>query len=98
MDVRAFGSIYGQSATLPYASGFTLTPDPSGVAPRRFAACRAIFIEAKATGSAKGTLAIELADAPNKIINLHNIGGDVILPFACTAVISGSVNDITVLY
>lgn len=96
MDVRAFGSVYGQSATLPYTSGIKVVPDPTGVSPRRFSCCRALFIEAKTTG--QGNLTVELADAQNQNIAINNITGDYLLPLSCTAVISGSVNGVIVLY
>lgn len=97
MDVRAFGSIYGQTASLPYTSGFGLVPDPTGVSPRRFAACRAIFIQAKAS-NAKGNLAVELSDAPGQIAQAGNLQGDELFPLSCTAIISGNVEAVFVLY
>lgn len=97
MDVRAFGSIYGQTASLPYTSGFGMVPNPSGTDPRRFAACRAIFIQAKAN-NAKGVLAVELSDAPGQVAQAQNLQGDQLIPISCTAVISGNVDGVFVLY
>ena len=94
MDVRAFGSVYGQSATLPYASGFGWTP---GLGRKNFASCRAIFIEAKSSGT-KEYLSVELADAPGQVSTLINLEGNTLVPVSCTALVSGSVQGIVVLY
>lgn len=94
MDIRAFGSVYGQTAALPYASGFHWTP---GQGRQNFATCRAIFIESKQTSS-KDYLAVELSDAPGQIAQAVNLEGNTLFPIACTAMISGSVNGVFVLY
>jgi len=94
MDIRAFGSVYGQTSSLPYASGFGWAP-ASGR--KNFACCRAIFIEAKSSNS-KDYLTVELADAPGQQATAMNLGGDQLVPLACTALISGSVNGVFVLY
>jgi hypothetical protein len=57
MDVRAFGSRYGFSAALPYASGFMVSAGTNKV----FPACRALFVETS-NKSADKTLIIELAE------------------------------------
>ena len=58
MDVRAFGSIYGQTASLPYASGFSVNASGTNVT---FAACRAIYVETQHPNQSK-TLTVTLAD------------------------------------
>lgn len=94
MDIRAFGSVYGQTSQLPYASGFSWAPVDNR---KNFGTCRAIFIEAKASNS-KDYLTIEMSDAPGQHITVENVGGDIMVPLACTALISGSVNGVIVLY
>ena len=85
MDVRAFGSVYGQTAALPYSSGFGHVPNGGRI---NFPACRAIFIEEDAN-AAKGYLVVELAD---------NLSGNQLLPLSCTAIISGNSPAVFVLY
>lgn len=94
MDIRAFGSVYGQTSMLPYASGFGWAPAQGR---KNFATCRAIFIESKASNS-KDYLTVELSDAPGQHSTATNLAGDIIVPIACTALISGSVNGVFVLY
>lgn len=94
MDIRAFGSVYGQTAALPYASGFGWAPAQGR---KNFATCRAIFIEAKSTSS-KDYLTVELSDAPGQQATAINLDGNDLIPIACTALISGSVNGVFVLY
>jgi hypothetical protein len=94
MDIRAFGSVYGQTSQLPYASGFGWAP---ALGRKNFATCRAIFIEAKAT-SGKDYLTVELADAPGQHATAVNLDGNDLIPIACTALISGSVQGVFVLY
>lgn len=94
MDIRAFGSVYGQSASLPYASGFGWAPAQGR---KNFATCRAIFIEAKASSS-KDYLTVELSDARGQQSTAINLEGNTLIPIACTALISGSVQGVFVLY
>jgi hypothetical protein len=94
MDVRAFGSYYGQTAELPYASGFGYVA-ASGI--KRFPACRALFIEADANQN-KGYLALELTDAPGQILTADNLAGNQLVPISCTAVISGNLPAVFILY
>lgn len=96
MDVRAFGSVYGQTSALPYASGLLI--GVSGDMTRRnFPASRGIFIERK-SGSAKGSITLVLTDAQNTPIPIDNLEGDVILPFSVTSIVSGNINNCIVLY
>jgi len=94
MDVRAFGSVYGQTAALPYGSGFGWAPAQGRV---NFAACRALFIEAKANSS-KDTLSVQLSDAPGQVATAINLEGNTLIPLSCTALISGTVQGVFVLY
>ena len=94
MDIRAFGSVYGQTSMLPYASGFGWDPSQGR---KDFATCRAIFIEAKSSSS-KDYLTVELSGAPGQHATAVNLDGNDLIPIACTALISGSVNGVFVLY
>jgi hypothetical protein len=94
MDIRAFGSVYGQTSVLPYASGFGWAP---AAGRKNFPTCRAIFIEAKATSS-KDYLTVELSDAPGQHLSAINLEGNTLIPIACTALISGTVEGVFVLY
>ena len=94
MDIRAFGSVYGQTASLPYASGFAWAPADGR---KNFATCRAIFIEDDGGGT-KGYLTVELSDAPGQHSTALNLTGDRLIPIACTAMISGNVNGVLVFY
>ena len=94
MDIRAFGSVYGQTSSLPYASGFAWTPADGC---KNFATCRAVFIEDN-VGGTKGYLTVELSDAPGQHSTAINLTGNNLIPIACTAMISGSVNGVFVLY
>ncbi len=96
MDVRAFGGYYGQTASLPYASGFGLLVSASGE-PVRFPACRALFIEGK-DPAGKDYLTVELSDAPGQHSTATNLAGNTLIPISCTAIISGTVNGVFILY
>ena len=94
MDVRAFGSVYGQTASLPYSSGFGVAP---GAGRKDFPACRAVFIQADANAN-KLYLAVELTDAPGQIASATNLQGDQLIPISCTAIVSGNAPGVFVLY
>ena len=94
MDIRAFGSVYGQTSTLPYGSGFTWRPADGQ---KNFACCRAVYIEAKPTSS-KDTLTVELTDAPGQTVRVENIEGNILIPISCTGMVSGTVQGVWVLY
>ena len=94
MDVRAFGSVYGQTAALPYSSGFGHVPS-SGLI--NFPSCRAVFIEADAA-AAKTYLTVELSDAPGQKATASNLSGNQLIPISCTAIISGNAPGVFVLY
>lgn len=94
MDVRAFGSVYGQTSSLPYASGFMISAGTD----KNFPACRGIYVESQ-TKSADRTLVVSLADAPNTWITLSHIRTDVLLPISATAISGAStVEHIYVFY
>lgn len=85
MDIKALGGIYGQTATVPYASGHYVVPT-NGTS--RFPACRAIYVPAKPNKEA-GTIVGEMSDMPGQVITVENITGDVIYPVSMT-MISGT--------
>ena len=94
MDVRAFGSRYGFSAALPYASGFATTSGVSSV----FPACRAIYVETQNKNADK-TLVVRLADSPGSFLTFDHIRTDVFLPISATAISGISTADhVYVLY
>jgi hypothetical protein len=94
MDIRAFGSIYSQTGTLPFGSGFRWRPADGQ---KNFAQCRAVYIEDNATGT-KGTLSVQLADAPGQYATTEYFSGNTLIPIACTAFISGTVQGVWALY
>ena len=94
MDVRAFGGVYGQTASLPYSSGFGYYPASGRV---NFPACRAIFIQSDSNQN-KGYLAVELTDAPGQVARAENLAGDQLVPISCTAIVSGNVPGVFVLF
>lgn len=97
MDLRAFGSTYPYRGEVPYTSGFGVVPPAPGGAPIRFSTCRALFIQAKSNGGG-GYLAVELSDAPGQVAAAGNLKGDELFPLSCTAIISGDVEGVFLLY
>jgi len=93
MDVRAFGSVYGQSSTLPYASGFAYIP-ASGL--KRFSAARGFFMMTDADQDHH--LTVEMTDAPGQQIPLTRINNDTVMPMSITAIYSGTVHSVIVYY
>jgi len=93
MDVRAFGSVYGQSSTLPYASGFAYIP-ASGL--KRFSAARGFFMMTDAGQDQH--LTVEMTDAPGQQIPLTRINNDTVMPMSITAIYSGTVHSVIVYY
>ena len=81
MDVRAFGSTYGQTASLPYTSGFLVNASGTNAT---FAACRAIYVES-ANKSTDRTLVVTFADSKQPITFSH-IRTDVLLPISITQI------------
>jgi len=98
MDLRAFGGVYPYRGEVPYTSGFGFVPSPSGDGGSiNFAACRALFIMSK-SGGAGGSLTVELSDAPGQYARAENLKGDMLVPISCTAVHSGDIGGVFVLY
>ena len=94
MDVRAFGSRYGFSATLPYASGFVVNAGTNSV----FPACRAVYVETSNKTTDK-SLVVRLADSPGSFLSFDHIRTDVLLTISVTAVSGISTADhVYVLY
>jgi hypothetical protein len=94
MDIRAFGTVYGQQNSLPMASGFLWKPADGE---KRFATCRAVFIEAKAS-SGKDDVYVELNDGPGQLLHVENLVGDQKLDWGLTAISGGSIEGAIVLY
>ena len=97
MDLRAFGSTYPYRGEVPYTSGFGIVPPAAGGTPVRFSTCRAIFIQAKSNAGG-GYLAVELSDAPGQVVAAGNLKGDQLFPLSCTAIVSGDVEGVFLLY
>ena len=93
MDVRAFGSVYGQSSTLPYASGFHYVP-ASGL--KRFSAARGFYFMTDA--GQDHYLTVEMTDTPGQQIPLVRLNADSIVPMSITAIHSGTVHNVIVFY
>ena len=83
MDIRAFGSVYGQTSQLPMCSGFGWTPDDGETT---FGTCRALFIESKSSSG------------KDEYIHVENIAGDMQLDWGAVTLSGGSVNGVVVLY
>jgi|TARA_R100000084_G_scaffold109025_2_gene73616 hypothetical protein len=95
MDIKAFGSVYGQTAPLPMCSGFVWVPSDGE---KTFGTCRALFVESK---SSVGTddFYVRLNDmAVNQYLHVENVGGDTQLDWAAVTLSGGSVNGVIVLY
>lgn len=95
MDIRAFGSVYGQQSALPYASGFRWEPSEGQTT---FPTSRAVFIENNQTSS-RADVYIRLNDmGEDQILHVENIAGDILLPFGAVTLSGGSINAALVLY
>jgi len=95
MDIRAFGSVYGQQSQLPYASGFVWAPSDGQTT---FPTCRGLFVESKGSSS-KDDVYVRLNDmGENQFLHVENIAGDIELPFGAVTLSGGSVNGVIVLY
>lgn len=93
MDVRAFGSVYGQTAALPYASGSALTITAS----HNFPATRAVYIN---DGLSNKNLQVVFADNLTQPVTLENVIPNTIYPFSIVT-ISGAattVSKVVLLY
>jgi hypothetical protein len=95
MDIRAFGSVYGQQSQLPHASGFAWTPADGQTT---FPTCRGLFVESNSQAN-RGDLYVRLNDmGENQFLHVENLGGDILLPFGAVTLSGGSVNGVLVLY
>lgn len=95
MDIRAFGSVYGQTSQQPMCSGFVWTPADGETT---FGTCRALFVESKGSAS-KDDVYVRLNDmAPNEFLHVENIAGDMQLDWGAVTLSGGSVNGVVVLY
>jgi hypothetical protein len=93
MDIRAFGSVYGQTSALPYASGFVWKPSDG---PKKFPACRAIYIQN--AGGTNKAIGVEFADAQGQICYNQFLNGDFLCPISVTQLSGGNVSQAVVLY
>lgn len=96
MDIRAFGSYYGQSATLPYGSGYHIVTS-GNMARVNFPACRGILVEHISGGSAS-KVTVVLTDSQGQLSPFEQITSSTLLPLSCTAVVSGTSSHCIVLY
>lgn len=94
MNIKAFGSVFGQTSNLPIASGFQWQPSDGQ---KTFSTCRAVFLEADSS-SGKDDVYVEFSDGPGQYIHLENIVADQNLPFALTGISGGSLEGAVVLY
>jgi|TARA_Y100000592_G_scaffold47925_1_gene76058 hypothetical protein len=94
MDIRAFGTIYGQESKLPYASGFHWAPSDGE---KNFPTCRGLYVEAKSTPGTDNVY-IALNDAPGQLIQIENLQGNEELPFGAITLSGGSVQGVIALY
>ena len=94
MDIRAFGTIYGQESKLPYASGFHWAPSDGQ---KDFPTCRGLYVEAKSTPGTDNVY-IALNDAPGQLIQIEILQGNEELPFGAITLSGGSVQGIIALY
>ena len=96
MDIRAFGSYYGQSATLPYGSGYHIVTS-GNMARVNFPACRGILVE-HLSGVNSSRVTLVLTDSQGQVTPFEHITSSTLLPFSCTAVVSGTSAHCVVLY
>ena len=94
MDIRAFGTIYGQESKLPYASGFHWAPSDGQ---KDFPTCRGLYVEAKSTPGTDNVY-IAVNDAPGQLIQIENLQGNEELPFGAITLSGGSVQGVIALY
>ena len=92
MDIRAFGSVYGQTSELPYASGYLWTP---AAGPQTFPTCRAVRATAADDTS---NVYLELNDAQGQLIPFSGFSADALLPVGATAISGGNVTSVVVLF
>lgn len=80
MDVRAYGSIYGQSASLPYTSGLTLTAGQHA----NFTTSRGVYVS---TGGTAGTrLVVIMSDGQGTPVTFSGFSDSTLLPISVTSI------------
>ena len=92
MDIKAFGSVYGQQSQLPYASGFLWNPLAG---PTTFPTCRAIQVT---TSDNTAQVYLELNDAQGQMLPFSGFGSQSLFPVGATAISGGNVSLVTVLF
>lgn len=92
MDIRAFGSSYGQTGLLPFASGFAWNPIAG---PKTFPTCRAIQVSAVDDSR---VVYIELNDAQGQYLPFYGLASNSFLPVGATSISGGDITFATVLY
>jgi len=92
MDIRAFGTVYGQVADLSYASGFLWSPLAGQ---RTFPTCRAIRVQATANTE---QVYLELNDAQGQMIPYSGFASDPMLTGGFTTISGGDVQLVNVLF
>ena len=95
MDVKAFSSYYGYSATLPFASGFVVASGTNA----NFPSCRALYTQASSPTAAYKLVVVPADGAPTSVITMNSVRADQLIPLSCTT-ISGltTVDSVVVLY
>ncbi len=92
MDIPAFGTVYGQVASLPYASGFRWTPADG---PKTFSTCRGVSV---ITGDNADVVYIELNDGQGQLIPMGGFVNNPLLPVGATTISGGNITSAVVLF
>jgi hypothetical protein len=58
----------------------------------------ALFLLSNIVPQNKGYLSVEMSDAPGQTARAGNLVGDELYPLSCTALLSGSIGGVFVLY
>ena len=90
MDIRAFGSVFGQTSVLPYGSGISWAPADGEL---RFPTCRGVYLNA----TASSTVYLELSDGPGQYVQFSATSPDLV-NIAATAISGGTVSSAVVLF
>ena len=90
MDIRAFGSVFGQTSVLPYGSGLSWQPSDGEV---RFPTCRGVYLNA----TSSSTVYLELSDAPGQYVEFSATAPSLV-NLACTAISGGTIGSAAVLF
>lgn len=90
MDIRAFGSVFGQTSVLPYGSGISWQTSDGE---RRFPTSRGVYM----CGTGNQTVYVELSDAPGQYTPITT-SAPCLLNLACTAISGGAASSAVVLF